>query len=108
MGPKMDSLLYAILGLPPTQPLRLALVDPTDRYLRAWKPVPSCLQFDQQSVLSRFFSLPPPPSPSFQRPPSPPSRRNEKPRLRSWELKPNPTTIREWRTERKTALEITG
>jgi hypothetical protein len=32
-------------------------VDPTDRYLRAWKPVPSCLQFDQQRVLSRFFSL---------------------------------------------------
>ena len=40
-----------------SQPLRLALVDPTDRYLRAWKPVPSCLQFDQQRVLSRFFSL---------------------------------------------------
>ena len=31
MGPKMDSLLYAIFGLPPAQPLRLALVDPTDR-----------------------------------------------------------------------------
>ncbi len=30
---------------------------PTDRYLRAWKPVPSCLQFDQQRLLSRFFSL---------------------------------------------------
>src|SRR5271155_1184934 len=30
---------------------------PTDRYLRAWKPVPSCLQLDQQRVLSRFFSL---------------------------------------------------
>jgi hypothetical protein len=30
---------------------------PTDRYLRAWKPVLSCLQFDQQRVLSRFFSL---------------------------------------------------
>jgi hypothetical protein len=32
-------------------------VDPTDRYLRAWKPVSSCLQFDQQCLLSRFFSL---------------------------------------------------
>jgi hypothetical protein len=32
-------------------------VGATDRYLRAWKPVPSCLQFDQQRVLSRFFSL---------------------------------------------------
>jgi hypothetical protein len=32
-------------------------VDPTDRYLKAWKPVPSCPQFDQQRVLSRFFSL---------------------------------------------------
>jgi hypothetical protein len=30
---------------------------PTDRYLRAWKPVPSCLQFDQQRPLSHFFSL---------------------------------------------------
>jgi hypothetical protein len=57
MGLKMDSLLYAIFGLPPAQPLRLALVDPTDRYLREWKPVPSCPQFDQQRVLSRFFSL---------------------------------------------------
>jgi hypothetical protein len=44
-------------GLPPAQPLRLTLVDPTDRYLRTWKPVPSCLQFDQQRVLSRFFCL---------------------------------------------------
>jgi len=33
------------------------LLDPTDRYLKAWKPVPSCPQFDQQRVLSRFFSL---------------------------------------------------
>ena len=41
----------------PFLPLRLALVDPADRYLRALKPVPSCLQFDQQRVLSRFFSL---------------------------------------------------
>ena len=58
MGPKIDSLLYATyFGLLPAQPLRLALVDPTDRYLRAWKPVPSCLQFDQQRVLSRFFCL---------------------------------------------------
>jgi hypothetical protein len=32
-------------------------VDPRDRYLRAWEPVPSCLQFDQQRVPSRFFSL---------------------------------------------------
>jgi hypothetical protein len=32
-------------------------VDPTDRYSRAWKPVPPCPQFDQQRVLSRFFSL---------------------------------------------------
>ena len=80
----------------------------TDRYLRAWKPVPSCLQFDQQRVLSRFFSLPPPPSPSFQQLPSPPTWRNEKPQLRSWELEPNPTAIKEGRTERKTALETTG
>ena len=29
MGPKMDSLLYAIVGLPPAPSLRLALMDPT-------------------------------------------------------------------------------
>jgi hypothetical protein len=46
-----------ILGSLLRNRFRLALVDPTDRYLRAWKPVPSCLQFDQQRVLSRFFSL---------------------------------------------------
>ena len=62
MGPKMDSLSLRYFGLRPAQPLRLALVDPTDRYLRAWKPVPSCLQFDQQRVLSRFFSLLPLPT----------------------------------------------
>jgi hypothetical protein len=32
-------------------------VDPTDRYLRAWKPVSSYLQFNQQRILSRFLSL---------------------------------------------------
>src|SRR5436309_1928709 len=60
----MDSLSLRYFRLPPAQPLRLALVDPTDRYLGAWKPVPSCQQFDQQCVLSRFFSLllPPPSS----------------------------------------------
>jgi len=57
IGPKMDSLSLRYFGLPPAQPLRLALVGSTDRYLRAWKPVPSCLQFGQQRVLSRFFSL---------------------------------------------------
>src|SRR5436305_12325138 len=101
----MDSLSLRYFGLRPAQPLRLALVDPTDRYLRAWKPVPSCLQFDQQRVL---FPLLLPPSPSFslfQRPPSPLSWRNEKPRLSSWELEPNPTAIREGCTERMTALE---
>jgi hypothetical protein len=44
-------------------PFRLALMDPTDRYLRAWELVPLCLRFNQQCVLSRFFSLLPP-SPS--------------------------------------------
>ena len=63
--PKMDSLRYAILGSLLRNPLRLALVDPTDRYLRAWKPIPSCLQFDQQRVLSRFFFLLPLPTAAF-------------------------------------------
>src|SRR5580692_9357693 len=98
--PKWTPFLYAIFGL------CLALVDPTDRYLRAWKPVPSCLQFVQQRVLSRFF-LPPFPSSLFQRPPSPPWR-NEKRRQKNWELEPKPTAIREGRTERRTALETTG
>ena len=52
------SVNLAILGSPPVQPLRrLALVDPTGRYSRSWKPVPPCPQFDQLRVLSRFFSL---------------------------------------------------
>jgi hypothetical protein len=45
-------------------------VDPTGRYLRAWKPVPSCLQFDQQRVLSHFFSLLLPPPSSLLPPPT--------------------------------------
>jgi len=40
-------------------------VDPTDRYSRAWKPVPPCPQFDQLRVLSRSFSLLPLPMAAF-------------------------------------------
>jgi hypothetical protein len=98
--PKWTLFFTLFLGSLPAQPLRLALVDPIDRYLRAWKPVLSWLQFNQQRVLSRFFSL-------FQRPPLPPWR-NEKLRLRSWKLELNQTAIREGRTERNTALEITS
>src|ERR1700733_13524738 len=65
MGPKMDSLSLRYFRLPLAQPLRLALVDPTDRYLRAWKPVPPCLQFDQQRVFSRFSLLLPFPTAAF-------------------------------------------
>src|SRR5947207_7761261 len=97
MGPKMDTLSLRYFGLPPAQPLRLALVDPTDRYLRAWKAVPSCLQCDQQRVLSRFYSLLLP----LLTAAFPPSWRNENPRLSSWKLEPNPTAITEGRTERK-------
>jgi hypothetical protein len=79
-------------------------VDPTGRYLRAWKPVPPCPQFDKQRVLSRFFSLllPLPTASSTTT-----IMANEKPQLRSWKLEPNPTVTRERPTERKTALEIT-
>ena len=60
MGPKngLPSLRY--FGLPPAQPLRLAFVDPTDRYLRAWKPVRSCLQFDHIlcQIAMDIFSIP--------------------------------------------------
>jgi hypothetical protein len=38
MGPKMDTLSLRYFWAP-AQPLRLALVDPADRYLGAWKPV---------------------------------------------------------------------
>src|SRR5271155_1677325 len=75
----MGSLRYAILGCL----LRNCFVpllwirptDPTDRYSRAWKPpgVP-CSQFDHYACFPasfRSFSL-------FQRPPLPPSWRNEK------------------------------
>jgi hypothetical protein len=40
----LPSLRY--FGLPPAQQLRLALVDPTDRYLRAWQPISPCPQFN--------------------------------------------------------------
>jgi hypothetical protein len=49
MGPKWTPFLYAIFGLPPTQPLRLALVDPTDRILKA---VGSFQQQDRLKVVS--------------------------------------------------------
>jgi hypothetical protein len=43
--------------VPKWTPFFMLFWAPTDRYLRAWKPVPSCLQFDQQRPFSRFFSL---------------------------------------------------
>jgi hypothetical protein len=52
-------------------------------------------------VSSLSFSL-------SQRPPSPPSWRNEKLRLRNWKLESNPMVIGEEPTERKIALETTG
>jgi hypothetical protein len=83
----MDPLLYAILG--------------SDRQILNGMEA----QFDQQRVLSRFFSLLLPPSPSSN---GRLHHRNEKPRPRSWKLEPNLTAIREGPTERKTALETTG
>ena len=85
MVPKWTPVLY--FGLPPAQPLRLALLDPTDRYSRAWKPVPP------SRSLINYACFPASSSPSFslfQRPPSPPSWRNEKSQPRSCSLEPNP------------------
>jgi hypothetical protein len=59
----LHSLRY--FWLPPAQLLRLALVDPTGRYLRAWKPVPPYPQFDRQRVISRFFFPLPLPTAAF-------------------------------------------
>jgi hypothetical protein len=49
MSSTIPSLRY--FRLPPAQPFRLALVDPIDRCLGAWKLV------DQLRVFSHFFSL---------------------------------------------------
>src|SRR5271156_4859984 len=106
MDPKMDSLSLRYFGLP-AQPLRLALVDPTDRYLRAWEPVPSFLQFDQQRVVFPLLLPPSPPFPPAHRLSAQPSWRTQIPQLSIWVLEPNPTAIREGCTERKTALETT-
>jgi len=93
----MNSLLLGYFGLPPSQTLRrLALVDPTDRYSRAWKPVPPCSQFGHYVCIPAScpsFSL-------FQRPPSPLSWRSETPRLTSCSVEPNSTIIRNGLTER--------
>jgi hypothetical protein len=59
-------------------------------------------------VLSRFFL---PPFPSFSLFPTAVftiMAKRKATRLRSWELGPKPTVIREERTERRTALETTG
>jgi hypothetical protein len=107
IGPKIDSLLYAILGSPPAQPLRrLALVDPTGRQIL--KGVEARSAMPRSLINYACFPASSPSISLFQRPPSPPSWRNEKPRLRSCKLEPNATAIREGPTERKTALETTG
>src|SRR5436305_13780847 len=92
MGPKMDSLLYAILG--------------SDRQIIKGRGSPfrhACSLISNASFpdSSPSFSL-------FQRPPSLLPCRNEKPRLRSCKLKSNLTSIRVGRNERKTALETQG
>src|ERR1700722_14966281 len=51
-----------------------------------------------------FYHVPFPPFSLFPRPPSPPSWRNEKSRLRSCSLGMNPTAIRGGPIERKAAL----
>src|SRR5271170_6968502 len=92
MVPKMDSLSLRHFGLPPAQPLRVASVDPTDRYLRAWQPTPPCPQFDHYAC----FLASSPSFPLFPQPPSPLSSwRNEMLQLRSCSLEPNLTVIRE-------------
>jgi hypothetical protein len=84
--PKWTPFLYAIL----VSILRNRPCGSDRQYLRARKPVPSCLQ------CSPSFSL-------FQRPPSSTiNSETKKPRLRSWKVEPNPTAIREGPTERKT------
>src|SRR3954466_14206023 len=104
MGPKMDSFLYAILG----SLLRNRFVSPlwtrqTDTEGRGspFRHADSLINNVCFPASSPSFSL-------FQRPSSPPPWRNEKPRLRSWKLEPNPTAIGEGPTERETTLEITG
>jgi hypothetical protein len=57
MGPKMDSLTLRYLGSLLCNRFVPPLWIRQTGYLRAWKPVPSCLQFNQQRVLSRFFLL---------------------------------------------------
>ena len=58
MAPKWTSLGYS--GLLSGQPLRLALVDLTDKYSTAWKHVPPSSQFNLYAYFFRFFSLLPP------------------------------------------------
>jgi hypothetical protein len=58
-------------------------------------------------VLSRFFSLLPLWTAALSTMASEKSRLNEKSRLRSWKLEPNPTVIGGEPTERKTELETT-
>src|SRR2546423_9739224 len=95
MGPKMDSLLYAILGSD-----RQILKSVKARSVHACSLISNaCFPASSPSFLLLPLSNGRLPHPSW---------RDEKPRLRSWELEPNPTAIREKRTERKTALETTG
>ena len=65
MVPKMDSLPLRHFRLPPTQLLPVALVDLTDRYLRAWEPVPPCPQFDHYTCFPASSLLLPLPTAAF-------------------------------------------
>jgi hypothetical protein len=79
-------------------------VDPTDRYLRTWKAVPSCLQFDQERVLSRFFSLLLPlPTAAFST-----IMAKRKATAEELEARAESNGYKRGPTERKTALETTG
>jgi hypothetical protein len=92
MGPKMDSLSLRYFSLHPAQP-------------PLWIRQTVFEGAKARSVMPAVFSLLLPlPTAAFLHH----QWRNEKLRLRSWKLEPNPTAIREGPTERKTALETTG
>ena len=104
MGPKMDSLLYVILG----PLLRNRIVSPLWTRQTNTQGRGSPFPYARSLINNTCFPASSPSSPFQQPPPPPPPWRNKKVRQRSWKLEPNPTVTREGPTERKTALETTG
>src|SRR5256885_16824404 len=96
-APKMDSLLFAILGFVSPLWIRQTDIQGHGSPFRHARILINNVCFPASSPSFSLFQQPPPPPHPPPTPPPPPPWRSDKPQLTSWKLEPNPTATREVR-----------